>query len=99
MSVRYLANQAGAYRYRLVTSQVPTCRDLGEHRQVRAWSREASRYELCELTDRRLRHLSALIVAAPPAYEMYIFSQDYVTADAEFERRLRALPDPLPAAR
>jgi hypothetical protein len=71
MSLRYFQARPSAYRYALRTSTPPSCQDLGEYRQVRAWARNAERFELCELTNRRLRHLSALIVArdgaAPPA--------------------------------
>ena len=95
MSLRYWQAQPEAYRYALATTLVPSCQDLGQYRQVRTWSRDGSDFELCELTDRRLRQLSALIVHAPSgAYEMYIFSQDYPAIDAEFERRLRTIPEP-----
>jgi hypothetical protein len=94
MSLRYWQGQPEAYRYALTTSRVPSCQDLGQYRQVRTWSRDGSDFELCELTERRLRHLSALIVRSPPeTYEMYIYSQDYPGIDPAFERRLRAIPE------
>jgi hypothetical protein len=126
MSLRYFQARPSAYRYALRTSTPPSCQDLGEFRQVRSWARQTERFELCELTNRRLRHLSALIVtrdgAAPPAvaqppgaqppavappavtppagtpaleYEMYVFSQDYLSLDPAFERRLSILGDAL----
>jgi len=94
MRLRYWQTQPEAYRYALATTRPPSCQDLGQYRQVRTWSRGGSDFELCELTDRRLRHLSALIVHTPPeAYEMHIFSQDYPGIDPEFERRLRVIPE------
>jgi hypothetical protein len=92
MSVRYWSAQKGAYRYALRGASSPSCQDLGEHRQVRVWSRDGSSYELCELTNRRLRHLSALIVRTPAEQHMYVFSQDYLVQDGEFERSLRIIP-------
>lgn len=89
MRLRYSEAQPEAYRYALVTPVPPSCQDLGEHRQVRAWTREGVDYELCELTQLRLRHLTALIVRAAAGYEMYVFSQSYPNVDAAFERRLR----------
>jgi hypothetical protein len=65
MSLRYWQAQPAAYRYALVTHTAPSCQDLGEFRQVRTWSRQGESFELCELTNRRLRHLSALIVQRP----------------------------------
>jgi len=89
MRLRYWQAQPEAYRYSLTTELPPSCQDLGEFRQVRAWSREGASYELCELTNRRLRHLTALIVHAATGYEMYLFSQTYPNFDPAFERRLR----------
>jgi hypothetical protein len=94
MRLRYWQAQPDAYRYSLTTPLPPSCQDLGEWRQVRAWSRDDSDYELCELTSRRLRHLSALIVHAASGYEMHLFSQNYPNIDVAFERRLRILPGP-----
>jgi len=93
MRLRYWQVQPGAYLYSLSTEVVPTCQDLGEYRLVRAWSREGSTLELCELTNRRLRHLSALVVHTPPRHEMYIFSQEYLGVDPGFERRLRLVDE------
>jgi hypothetical protein len=93
MSLRYWQVQPGAYLYSLSTEVVPSCQDLGEYRQVRAWSREGSALELCELTNRRLRHLSALVVHTPPRHAMYIFSQEYLAVDPSFERRLRLVDE------
>jgi dipeptidyl aminopeptidase/acylaminoacyl peptidase len=95
MRLRYWQAQPEAYRYSLTTPIPPSCQDLGEWRQVRAWSRDGSEYELCELTHRRLRHLSALIVHTASGYEMHLFSQNYPNIDLAFERRLRILPGPL----
>jgi hypothetical protein len=94
MRLRYWQAQPDAYRYSLTTPLPPSCQDLGEWRQVRAWSRDGSDYELCELTSRRLRHLSALIIHAASGYEMHLFSQNYPNIDAAFEHRLRILPGP-----
>jgi hypothetical protein len=89
MSVRYWQAQPGAVLYSLTTETTPSCQDLGEYRLVRAWQRDGSDLELCELTNRRLRHLSALLVHTPPRQEMYIFSQEYLALDPSFEQRLR----------
>lgn len=94
MRLRYWQAQPDAYRYSLTTPVPPSCQDLGEWRQVRAWSRDGSDYELCELTSRRLRHLSALLVHGPSGYEMHLFSQAYPNVDPTFERRLRIIPSP-----
>ena len=91
MSVRYWNLDKGAYRYALTTREPPSCQDLGEYRQVRVWSRDGNAYELCELTNRRLRHLSALLVRTPSEHQMYIFSQEYLAHDPEFERSLRVV--------
>jgi hypothetical protein len=93
MRLRYWQAQPDAYRYSLVTPLAPTCQDLGEWRQVRTWSRDGSDFELCELTARRLRHLTALIVHTPSGYEMHLFSQTYTSFDPRFERRLRIIPE------
>jgi len=87
MSVRYWQAQPGACLYSLATEAPPSCQDLGEYRLVRKWQRDGSELELCELTNRRLRHLSALLVHTPPRHEMYIFSQEYLALDPSFERR------------
>jgi hypothetical protein len=89
MRLRYWQAQPEAYRYTLTSELAPSCQDLGEFRQVRAWSRDGASHELCELTNRRLRHLTALIVHGATGYEMYLFSQTYPNFDAAFERRLR----------
>jgi hypothetical protein len=94
MRLRYWQTQPDAYRYSLTTPVPPSCQDLGEWRQVRAWQRDGSAYELCELTNRRLRHLSALLVHGPSGYEMHLFSQAYPNVDPAFERRLRIIPTP-----
>ncbi|HWO14069.1 MAG TPA: hypothetical protein VNN80_31410, partial [Polyangiaceae bacterium] len=93
MSLRYWQAQPGAYLYSLSSDAAPSCQDLGEFRLVRNWSRDSSELVLCELTDRRLRHLSALIVHTPPRHEMFIFSQEYPALDPSFERRLRVVAD------
>jgi hypothetical protein len=93
MSLRYWQAQPGAYLYALETDAPPSCEDLGDYRRVRDWQRDGSQLELCELTDRRLRHLSALIVHAPPRHEMFIFSQEYLALDPSFERRLRVVDE------
>jgi len=91
MSLRYWQARPGAYLYSLSTEAAPSCQDLGDYRLVRSWQRDGSQLELCELTDRRLRHLSALIVHTPPRHEMFIFSQDYLVLDPSFEQRLRVV--------
>jgi hypothetical protein len=92
MSLRYWQVATGAYRYELVTREAPSCVDLREYREVRAWSREGTTYELCELTNRRLRHLTALLVHTPSEHRMYIFSNAYPARDAAFEQTLRVIP-------
>jgi hypothetical protein len=87
ISLRYWQAEPGAFRYSLETQAPPSCQDLGEYRLVRSWQRDGSQLELCELTSRRLRHLSALIVHTPPRHEMFIFSQEYLGLDPGFERR------------
>ena len=91
MTLRYWQAQPGASLYTLTTEATPSCQDLGEYRLVRKWQRDGSELELCELTGRRLRHLSALLVHTPPRHEMYIFSQDYLALDPSFEQRLRVV--------
>lgn len=93
MGLRYWQAQPGAYLYSLETAAPPSCQDLGDHRLVRSWQRDGSQLELCELTNRRLRHLSALIVHTPPRHEMFIFSQEYLALDPGFERRLRVVDE------
>lgn len=92
MTLRYWQAEEDAYRYALVTNQAPSCQDLGEYRERRAWSREGVTYEFCELTNRRLRHLSALLVHAADGHRMYIFSRAYLARDTAFEQELRAIP-------
>lgn len=92
MSLRYWQVAPQAYRYELVTQEPPSCVDLREYREVRTWSRDGTAYELCELTNRRLRHLTALLVHAPPEHRMYIFSNAYPARDAAFEQALRVIP-------
>jgi hypothetical protein len=92
MGLRYWQVATGAYRYELVTPQATSCVDLREYREVRAWSRDGIAYELCELTNRRLRHLSALLVHTPSEHRMYIFSNAYLARDAAFEETLRIIP-------
>lgn len=94
MRLRYWQAQPDAYRYSLSTAIPPSCQDLGEWRQVRAWTRDGSDYELCELTNRRLRHLSALLVHGASGYEMHLFSKAYPNIDRAFELRLRIIPSP-----
>ena len=91
MRLRYWQAQPGAYLYALATEAPPSCQDLGDYRLVRSWQRDDSQLDLCELTNRRLRHLSALIVHTPPRHEMFIFSQEYLALDPGFERRLRVV--------
>lgn len=91
MGLRYWQGTPEAYRYELVTEQAPSCVDLGEYREVRAWTRDGVAYELCELTNRRLRHLSALLVHTPSEHRMYIFSNAYPARDAAFEQELRVI--------
>lgn len=93
MHVRYWQAQPSAYLYSLVTEAAPSCQDLGEFRAVRSWSRDGSQLELCELTNRRLRHLSALIVHTAARHEMYIYSQEYLSLDSSFERRLSVVSE------
>ncbi len=94
MSVRYSSTDLDAYRYTLRTATPPSCIDLGEYRELRAWTRDESTYELCELTSRRLRHLTALLIHRPGEHEMHLFSQEYPALDTAFEHQLRAIPPP-----
>lgn len=93
MSLRYWQARPGAYLYSLETEAPPSCQDLAEYRLVRDWQREGSQLELCELTNRRLRHLSALLVHTPPRHQMFIFSQEYLALDPGFERQLRVVDE------
>jgi hypothetical protein len=92
MSLRYWQVSPGAYRYELVTREAPSCVDLREYREVRVWSRDGIAYELCELTNRRLRHLTALLAHTASEHRMYIFSNAYPARDAAFEQALRVIP-------
>jgi hypothetical protein len=92
MTVRYHGADQNAYRYALTTTEPPSCEDLGEYRRVRVWTRGGVSYEHCELTSRRLRHLSALLVHEAAEHRMYIYSQEYPSRDAAFERMLRIIP-------
>ncbi len=90
MKVRYWQRQRTAARYSFVTTLPLECADLGEYRRVRSWKADQKSYELCELTERRARNLSALLIRGENQNQMFIFSFDYVKNDPEFEALLRA---------
>jgi hypothetical protein len=94
MTVRYWNADKDAFRYALQTDQPLSCQDLGEHRQVRVWQRDGNSYELCELTERTLRHLYALLISNPAGNQMYIYSQRYLARDPNLEKTLRIIPPP-----
>ena len=89
MKVRYWKTDQRIVRYTFSTEQPLECEDLGEYRQVRRWSVGQKRYELCEITQREARDLSALLVRAPGENQMYIFSFEYTKKDPSFEKLLR----------
>ncbi len=94
MTVRYWTADKDAFRYALTTDQPLSCQDLGEYRQVRAWQRDGSSYELCELTERTLRHLYALLITSSAGNQMYVYSQRYLARDPHLEKVLRVIPPP-----
>jgi hypothetical protein len=89
MEVRYWKREPSAARYSFITQGPLTCEDLGEHRQVRSWSTAEKTYELCEITQRRSRDLSALLLRTKDESRMFIFSVDYLKKDPAFDRELR----------
>jgi len=89
MSVRYWEHDRKAVRYEFNTKLPLECEDLGDHRVVRRWSLGAEKFELCELTEREARDLSALLVRGSNENRMYIFSFAYLKKDPAFERSLR----------
>lgn len=89
MRLRYWKDRNDAYLYSLETTSPVSCRQLTEYRRVRSWQSGDRRYELCELTGRELRHLSALIETQGGKNRFLLFSQPYLAYDAELNRLLR----------
>lgn len=89
MRVRYWQHEREAVRYVFTTKLPLECEDLGEYRFVRRWSAENKSYELCELTRRKARDLSALLVRSADQNQMFIFSFEYLQKDPAFEQMLR----------
>ena len=89
MTVRYWEHDRKAVRYQLRTNLPLECEDLGDHRLVRRWSAQGRSFELCELTEREARGLSALLVRNSGDNRMYIFSFGYLQKDPAFELSLR----------
>lgn len=89
MQVRYWQSERDAVRYLFTTKLPLECEDLGEYRLVRRWSADNKSYELCELTARKARNLSALLVRSSDQNQMFIFSFDYLKKDPAFEKLLR----------
>jgi hypothetical protein len=89
MRVRYWRSDRSAMRYSFTTSVPLECEDLGEHRRLRHWSKEGTKYELCELTERETRNLSALLVRAAGENTMHLYSFEYLKHDPEFEQLTR----------
>lgn len=89
MTVRYHRDDPEAFRYAIEAKAPLNCRDLGEYRRIRKWEAEGARYELCELTGRELRHLSALLSTRGDVHRMWIFSQRYLRLDTELDGLLR----------
>ncbi len=89
MRVRFWEHDRDAVRYSFTTRLPLECEDLGEHRRVRQWKSNHKSYELCELTQREARDLSALLVRDADQNKMYIYSFDYLKKDPEFERLVR----------
>lgn len=90
MRVRYWNTQREAVRYSFESELPLECEDLGAHRRVRKWSSEQRSYELCEITEREARNLSALLVSGAEKNQMFVFSFEYLKKDPDFERTLRA---------
>lgn len=88
-TVRFWNENRKSYRYALRTALPITCGDLGSYRRVRSWGLPSKRYELCELTGQKVRHLSALLVRTPDENQMFIYSLDYPKYDEDFQRSLR----------
>jgi len=89
MTVRYWKDsRLDAYRYALSTTAPISCRDLVDYRRVRQWQVGSTHYELCELTARKLRHLSALLETAPEGNRFLVFSQPYLAHDSELDQLL-----------
>jgi hypothetical protein len=89
MTVRYWAHDRKAVRYQFTTNLALECEDLGDHRVVRRWSAEGRSFELCEMTERAARDLSALLIRDSGNNRMYIFSFAYLQKDPAFELSLR----------
>ena len=89
MKVRYWEHDRKAVRYSFRTKLPLECEDLGDHRVVRRWSLGAESFELCELTERKARELSALLVRGSGENRMYIFSFAYLRKDPAFDLSLR----------
>lgn len=89
MTVRYWEHDKKAVRYAFRTQLPLECEDLGDHRVVRRWSLRSDNFELCELTEREARDLSALLVRGSGENRMYIFSFAYLKKDPAFELSLR----------
>lgn len=89
MTLRYWEHERKAVRYTFTTELPLECEDLGEHRRVRSWSVGQKSYELCELTERRARNLSALLVRGEGSNQLHIFSFEYLKRDPAFEQLLR----------
>jgi len=89
MTVRYWEHDRKAVRYEFKTKLPLECEDLGDHRVVRRWTLRTENFELCELTEREARDLSALLVRGSDENRMYIFSFAYLKKDPAFDLSLR----------
>jgi hypothetical protein len=89
MVVRYWKANHETVRFSFVTNQPLECEDLGQYRRVRTWTAGQKSYELCEITLREARNLAALLLRGADENQMFIYSEDYLSRDPEFERLLR----------
>jgi hypothetical protein len=90
MQVRYWDTHRAAVRYSFESKLPLECEDLGDHRRVRQWMVGQRAHELCEITQREARNLSALLINGANDHQMFIFSFEYLKRDPDFERMLRA---------
>jgi len=88
MSVRYWQKEPAAARYLLTSAEPPSCQDVGEHRSLPTWTWQGQSHTLCELTERKYRQFSALLVGNAEQHQMYLFSRAYLQHDKDFERRV-----------
>jgi hypothetical protein len=84
MSVRFLRADPSAFRFRIRLPVPLTCRDIGNHRVVRTWSRGSTQFSLCELTEYPLQRLTAVVENDATGSQVFILSPQYLSQDGEF---------------